>query len=73
MHDQPRYHTNHQTNTSHRYLLRITADAAGDVTGNPLDALLFEIELDDGTMPDIHFRYQDLVLLEEHEAGLVRE
>lgn len=33
---------------------RILQDAAGEVTGDPLDSLLFEVELDSGETPDIH-------------------
>lgn len=51
-------------------ITRIMADAAGGVTGNPVDRLLFEVELDSGETPDLHFRYVDLVLLEEHEEAL---
>lgn len=51
-------------------ITRITADAAGDVTGAPVDSLMFEVELDSGETPDLHFRYNDLVLLDENEAEL---
>lgn len=53
-------------------ITRIMRDAAGDVTGNPVDSLLFEVELDSGEQPDLHFRYDDLVLLEAHERELRR-
>lgn len=48
-------------------------DAGGDVTGDELDNLLIEVDIDgvrDEAQPDIHFRYDDVVLLEEHEQGL---
>lgn len=51
-------------------ITRITFDAAGEVTGDVKDSLLFEVELDSGESPDLHFRYEDLVLLEEHEQAL---
>lgn len=51
-------------------ITRITADAAGDVTGAPVDSLLFEVGQDSGETPDLRFRYDDLVLLDEHEAEL---
>ena len=51
-------------------ITRITFDAAGDITGEVTDSLMFEVELDNGETPDIHFRYDDLVLLEEHEKAL---
>lgn len=52
---------------------RILADAAGEVTGDPMDGLLFEVELDSGETPDLHFRYADLVLVDEHESALGKE
>lgn len=51
-------------------ITRITFDSAGEVTGDVMDNLFFEVELDSGETPDIHFRYGDLVPLEEHETGL---
>jgi len=53
-------------------ITRITADAAGDVTGDEMDSLLFEVELDSGEAPDVHFRWKDLVPLEE-DAGASRD
>jgi len=50
-------------------------DAAEDVTGDMIDNLLFEVDIDgvsDEEQPDLHFRYDDLVLLEEHEQTLRR-
>jgi hypothetical protein len=49
-------------------ITRITADAASDVTGDAMDSLLFEVELDSGETPDIHFRWKDIVPLEEEEG-----
>ena len=49
---------------------RMMIDGAGEVSGNPLDGLLIEVELDSGEVPDVHFRWDDVVLLEEHEADL---
>lgn len=54
-------------------ITRITMDAAGNITGDPVDSLLFEVELDDGETPDLHFRYRDLVALEEHKAELEQD
>ncbi len=51
-------------------ITRITFDAAGEVTGDVMDNLLFEVEFDNGETPDLHFRYEDLVPLCEHETGL---
>lgn len=51
-------------------ITRIMADAAEDVTGDPMDNLMFEVELDSGETPDVHFRYDDLVLLKEHQEAL---
>lgn len=52
-------------------ITRILNVAAGDVTGDQPDSLLCEVELDDGEeQPNVHFRYQDLVLLKEHERAL---
>lgn len=37
------------------------ADAAGEVTGDMMDSLMFEVELDDvDEQPDIHFRWDDI-------------
>lgn len=46
---------------------KMTADAAGEVTGNPMDSLMIEVELDDGTVPDVHFRYDDVVPVKSEE------
>lgn len=54
-------------------ITRITADAAGDVTNDPMDSLLFEVELDSGETPDLHFRWDDLVLLDEHQHEMGTE
>lgn len=52
-------------------ITRILKDAAGDVMGDPLDSLLFEVEVDDvEAQPDIHFRYRDIIRLEENERVL---
>lgn len=54
-------------------ITNITADAASKVTGDVMDSAMFEVELDDvpeDEQPEIHFRYDDLVLLEEHEDHL---
>jgi len=51
----------------------MSADAAEDVTGDRMDNLLFEVDIDglsDEEQPDLHFRYDDLVLVEEHEQAL---
>jgi ribosomal protein L21E len=48
-------------------ITRITADAAGDVTGDELDSLLLEIAIDGvptGEQPNIHFRYDDVELVD---------
>ena len=51
----------------------IYKDAGEDVTGDVMDSFLFEVELDSGETPDLHFRYEDLILLEEHEQALRTE
>lgn len=51
-------------------ITQIRFDAAGEITGDVRDSLLFEVELDSGETPDIHFRYDDLVLVGKHERAL---
>lgn len=52
-------------------ITRITADAAGDVTGDDMDSLLFEVEVDGvAQQPDVHFRWDDIVPLEEYREDL---
>lgn len=48
----------------------VYADDLGKETRTPVDSLLFEVELDNGEVPEVHFRFDDLVLLEEHEREL---
>lgn len=51
-------------------ITRITADAAGDITGDPMDSLLFEIELDSGEEPGVHFRWDDIEPLQAYREDL---
>lgn len=48
-------------------ITRITFDAAGEITGDVLDNLLFE--LDSCKSPDLYFRYYYFVLLEMQVTG----
>lgn len=51
---------------------RITAAAAGDVTGDEMDSLLFEMERDEvKEQPNVHFRWDDIEQLQEYRGGLV--
>lgn len=62
----PDNHLHGETGT----ITRVVADSAQDVTGDPMDSLLFEVELDSGEDPDLHFRWDDIVFLDEHEEAL---
>lgn len=41
-------------------IIDISFDDAGSVTGDSKDNFMFEVELEDGEVPDIHFRRNDL-------------
>jgi ribosomal protein L21E len=41
-------------------IVDIEFDDAGSVTGNPKDNFMFKVELENGKVPDIHFRRNDL-------------
>jgi len=41
-------------------IIDIQFDDAGSVTGDTRDNFMFTIRLDDGTVPDLHFRRKDL-------------
>lgn len=44
-------------------IVDIEFDDAGSVTGNSEDNFMYEIELEDGEVPDIHFRRNDIKLI----------
>jgi len=46
-------------------IIDIEFDDASSVTGNSEDNFMFEIKLDSGEVPDIHFRRNDLKKIEE--------
>lgn len=41
-------------------IISISFDDAGSVTGNSEDNFMFKVELENGKIPDIHFRRNDL-------------
>lgn len=41
-------------------IINIEFDDADSVTGNPKDNFMYTIELENGEVPDIHFRRRDL-------------
>lgn len=41
-------------------IINIEFDDAGTVTGNSEDNFMFEVKLENGEVPDIHFRRKDL-------------
>lgn len=41
-------------------IINIEFDDAASVTGNPKDNFMYTIELENGVVPDIHFRRRDL-------------
>lgn len=45
-------------------VIDIAFDDAASVTSDPKDNFMFKIELEDGTVPDVHFRRGDILLLE---------
>jgi len=45
-------------------VIDIAFDDAASVTNDPKDNFMFKIKLDDKTVPEIHFRRDDLILLE---------
>jgi len=45
-------------------IIDIQFDDAGTVTGDTKDNFMYKIRLDDGTVPDIHFRRKDLKTLD---------
>jgi len=45
-------------------VIDISFDDAASVTGNPKDNFLYKVELEEGTIPEVHFRRADIMLLE---------
>ena len=46
-------------------IIDITFDDAGTVTGEPQDNFQYKVELENGEVPDLHFRRKDLRLIKE--------
>lgn len=46
-------------------IIDIDFDDAGSVTGDSKDNFMYTVELEDGEVPDIHFRRPDLKPIEE--------
>ena len=45
-------------------IIEIDFDDAGSVTGDSEDNFMYKVELDNGEIPDIHFRRHDLKRIE---------
>jgi len=43
----------------------IEFDDAGTVTGDPKDSFMYTVELENGEIPEIHFRRKDLRLVDK--------
>ncbi|WP_206425056.1 hypothetical protein [Halosimplex salinum] len=50
-------------------IIDIDFDDAGSVTGNPEDNFSYTVKLENGEIPDIHFRRQDLKLVKGSELN----
>ena len=48
-----------------REIINIEFDDAASVTGNPKDNFMYTIELENGEVPDIHFRRKDINKIED--------
>lgn len=46
-------------------IIDIEFDDAASVTGDSKDNFMYSVELDNGEIPDIHFRRRDLVRVED--------
>lgn len=46
-------------------IINIEFDDAASVTGNPEDNFMYTIELENGEVPDIHFRRRDIKKIED--------
>ncbi len=46
-------------------IINIEFDDAASVTGNPKDNFMYTIELENGEVPDIHFRRRDIKKIED--------
>lgn len=45
-------------------IINIQFDDAASVTGESEDNFIYTVRLEDGTVPEIHFRREDIILLE---------
>lgn len=48
-------------------IVDISFDDADSVTGDPEDNFMYKVKLENGETPDIHFRRNDLILLDEYK------
>lgn len=51
-------------------IVDISFDDAGSVTGRFEDNFLYKVRLRDGTVPEIHFRRNDLITLREYNKKM---
>jgi ribosomal protein L21E len=45
-------------------IIDVSFDDAASVTDDPKDNFMYKIELEDGIVPDVHFRRADIVLID---------
>jgi ribosomal protein L21E len=45
-------------------IIDVSFDDAGSVTGDPEDNFMYKVKLDNGEVPDLHFRRQDLTKID---------
>ncbi len=45
-------------------IIDIEFDDADSITGDPRDNFIYQVELENGEVPGLHFRHRDLELLE---------
>jgi hypothetical protein len=54
-------------------IVDIDFDDAGSVTGDSEDNFMFKLKLKNGEIPDIHFRRNDIMLLEKYKEKVEKE
>lgn len=54
-------------------IVDIDFDDAGSVTGDSEDNFMFKLKLENGEVPDIHFRRNDIIPLEEYEEKMFQD
>lgn len=54
-------------------IVDIEFDDAGTVTGDSEDNFMFTLELENGEVPDIHFRRKDIMPIEEYKRRMSQD